>query len=550
MSIAVYSISAITTPDVQYVESTYKFKQNLIKYDQGFTLNSVNALTNIYDSSINNYDSFYLTDNRTIGDFLELDVNNISNIQTITTPLAFNLTDTEDVFLSLQVDSNNNTSFNTVTDFSYTDNTLFYELEFVDTNLVRVLHNTNKGYFTLNAIGTEKAVLSTYYSASTPSIGTDTQPDVFRYTISTAGFLSLYKNVSGSLYFVALSGLNLALYPSTSASLISERAKLCKIAYTFDNITPKLKSSWVSYNTRKLNTLNIDSEFSTFDQDNQYVLHTNYTTLSNNTLTFNYITLNNHKSEKHYQKRGSSLFEGDYRVPDTQFREYITLNTGNSQEYGNDNLSLVYVWYDKDILIKNSTDTFFTTTSSVYPYEQLNINDTKFVNNGAFPATTPLLSDKIYCLRKQTESFNNGRYLCTWLSGGNTRSKGLWVDRYFYPDRLSVEASVSTSSLLPSLLDPINDIDFTTSIAGNYFFDKRSDLVIQPNTRYKYERIGISDVVSFLDTYSPVVSSIDTFFTTTNTQLNNQSNTFNFDGIRYLKYDVTKALQCNKSSTI
>jgi len=83
MSIAVYSLSAITTPDVQYVESTYKFKQNLIKYDQGFTLNSVNALTNIYDSSINNYDSFYLTDNRTIGDFLDLDVNNISNLQTI-----------------------------------------------------------------------------------------------------------------------------------------------------------------------------------------------------------------------------------------------------------------------------------------------------------------------------------------------------------------------------------------------------------------------------------------------------------------------------------
>ena len=150
MSIAVYSISAITTPDVQYVESTYKFKQNLVKYDQGFTLNNVNALTNIYDSSINNYDYFYLTDNRTIGDFLELDSSNISTIQTITTPLAFNLNGTEDLFLKLQVDSGNNTSFTTVTDFSYTDNSLFYELEFIDSNLIRVLHNINKGYFILS----------------------------------------------------------------------------------------------------------------------------------------------------------------------------------------------------------------------------------------------------------------------------------------------------------------------------------------------------------------------------------------------------------------
>lgn len=547
MSIAVYSISAVTTPDVQYVEPTYIFKQNLIKYDQGFTLNSIDALSNVYDTSINNYDSFYLTNSKALDNFLTIDENNVSQIQTITTSLVFDLDQNTQSFLALQVNNDNTTFFTLVTSFKYTDNNLFYELEFIDDTLLRILHNTNKGYFTLNAIGTDRAVLSTHYSTTIPDIGTDTAPDIFRYTISSSGYLTLYKNINNFLFFVSLSGSSLALLPVSSINLVSERNKLFNISYTYDDIQPKLKSSWVSYKNTKLNTLELDSQYSNFEQSNQYLLHTNYTTLSNNTLTFNYITLNNHKSEKHFQKRGSSLIEGDFRVPDTDFREYITLNTGNSQELGNDNISLVYVWYDKDILVKNNATTFFTTTSSVYPYDQININDTKFVNNGAFAATIPALADKIFALRTQTSTFNNGRYLCTWLSGGGNRQRGVWVDRYFYPDRLSKDASITVSSLLASNLDPIDDLEYNT---GDIFFDKRSDLTIQPNTRYKYERIGAEDITTFLNTKTPIVSSIDTYFDTNNTGIQSQGNTFNFDGAKYLKYNIQDTIKCSKSFTI
>ena len=75
-------------------------------------------------------------------------------------------------------------------------------------------------------------------------------------------------------------------------------------------------------------------------------------------------------------------------------------------------------------------DTYFTTPSSLYPYDRLNINDTKFTQNGSLGANTPLFADKIKSVRSDGKNFNNGRYLFTWLRGGDAKTPGVWVDRY------------------------------------------------------------------------------------------------------------------------
>jgi len=106
---------------------------------------------------------------------------------------------------------------------------------------------------------------------------------------------------------------------------------------------------------------------------------------------------------------------GNVNHPDVDFREYTNIFTGNNQEGGNSKIALNYVFYNKDIIIQNGTDTFFKAPSSIYPYDKLNINDTDFVQNGSLGGTSPFVSDKIYINQKYSTQNNNGRYMCTWL---------------------------------------------------------------------------------------------------------------------------------------
>ena len=125
----------------------------------------------------------------------------------------------------------------------------------------------------------------------------------------------------------------------------------------------------------------------------------------------------------------------------------------------------------------------------MYPYDKLNVNDSQFVFNGAFAGPTPKLSDKLFIKRENTSQYDNGRYLCTWLSGGVLEEKGLWVDRYYYPDKISKEAALSaTSWFSPSFLDSIDGVDLDVSdlvLNKEKFFDKKSDAAITPNTKVK-----------------------------------------------------------------
>ena len=110
------------------------------------------------------------------------------------------------------------------------------------------------------------------------------------------------------------------------------------------------------------------------------MLHTNYNTISSDRLDLNYLTLDNNRSEYSFIKRGSNMFDTPFGIPSFDYRDYNTLHSGNEQERGTEKLQLNYVFYDKDIAIKNGADTFFTAPSSIYPYERLNVNDSTFIN--------------------------------------------------------------------------------------------------------------------------------------------------------------------------
>jgi predicted subunit of tRNA(5-methylaminomethyl-2-thiouridylate) methyltransferase len=92
MNLTTYSLSAIRTPKAVHFNAYNKYKQSVRAYEQGFNFNYINALYGIYNSSINNYTSQYLTGNKKLSDFIIQSKKN-NKLQTLTTP-SLTLTDT------------------------------------------------------------------------------------------------------------------------------------------------------------------------------------------------------------------------------------------------------------------------------------------------------------------------------------------------------------------------------------------------------------------------------------------------------------------------
>lgn len=545
-ALQVNSVSAIFTPPAVYNDAFVSFNQRKVTYEQGFAFNEIQALTYTYDNSINNYTSHYLTDKKFLTDIFSFNTKQTTK-NTITTPLIFASLNPASVPKYLYVEKDSGLSANNVqrrynvralssTDF---DNSIYVELEFISDKFLRIKHNNGKYDFFLNTTTGKELVFYSY--KSTPQEVVTEGSDMFRYIIDSDGYMQLFKNTGDTLNIITLSGSKLALSPILSGRIVKSSENLIKLNYTFNNPLFKSNVSWVSYNINKINELSIDDLRSDYNRQSQYLLHTSY---SENTsgLNINYLTLNNDRSEKGHIKRGSNMFYGSPSVPDAQFREYTALYTGQDQEKGNDNISLNYVFFDKDITARSGTDTYFTVPSSIYPYEKLNINDTRFTLNGSLGGPSPRVSDKIYLTRKYTSQYNNGRYLCTWLSASRTQDIGLWVDRYYYPDAISKEEALGGKPVYnPSFYDSVDSSDILNnkfSVIRGAFFDKKSDLALEPGANLRYERLDESNYVDIVTASQPYVSGFNTYFNTQNTSVPYQNSEILFNGDRYNKYEV------------
>ena len=559
------SVASINSLSASYYDTFYRFKQYKENYEQGFSLNTIYALNNVVDSSINNYSIQYLTSKKNIGDIIEIDAK-VDPLRTITTKLAFNsLYGTDPRYLYIYTYANTISANPRVTacrallssDVSFKNNS-FFELEIVDSIFLRVKHNIDNTDYYLNYIPQQNTVAFFNYYSNVDTISAE-QNDMFRYIIDSDGYLQLFKNTSTGNRVLTLTsagpGLDenfLSFVQVTSAGFVSGLKNVIKIDYNIKEFLPKNYSSWISYDVRKQNNLTINTDRSIFDRSDQYLLHANINE-SYDALNLNYITLNNIRSEKNYIKRGTNMIAAAPGIPDVEYREYMSLQTGNSQELGTDNIALTYVWYDKDIKVKNGFDTIFVTPSSIYPYTKLNINDTKFVENGSLAGLTPRLSDNIYQLRKNTDYYNNGRYLVTWLSGGTT-GRGVWVDRYYYPDYVTKRTALSSSKPIfsPSFLDPVDalTVDSGSNVAAAAFFDKKSDLCIEPNCTYKYVRVGTDDINEFVTATSPVASGFNNFYDTKNNIQTYNSSEIVYDGAKYNVFNVASSINQSNSFTV
>lgn len=562
-NIEVYSVSAINTLRGGYSDPYYRVRQFREGYEQGFYFNKIYALNNVIDSSINNHTSQYLTSKQSIGSMFSVEAKYIP-VKTLTTQITFNtLYNTQNpkylyIYKNTQEGYENVSTHRVLlTSFTGFENNTYFELEFIDNLLLRVKHNNGKADYYMNYYKDLNQVLFVKYSSEATSV-TAESVDTFRYLIDTDGYMQLFKKTDTGNRILTLSSVSepvgsqiLSFVPVEPGRSYRNDNNILKINYTRTDISNKTNSSWVSYDVNKLNNLQINENKSIFDRTDQYILHTNV----NESLTeanLNYITLNNIRSEKNYIKRGSNIVSSDPYIPSVEFRDYMSLQTGNSQEKGTDNIALTYVWYDKDIKVTNGTDTYFTAPSSIYPYDKLNINDTKFVQNGSLAGFAPNVADNIYQLRKNNSNYSDGRYLCTWLSGGRNTT-GIWVDRYYYPDYVLKKTAMEGRPLYtPSFDSPVDQVNFADNnhVASMAFFDKKSDLCIEPDCTYKYSRVGTDDINGYVNSTSPLVSTFTNFYDIKNNIQGYDSNLMYYDGSRYNKFSVSESINDSNAFTV
>ena len=125
------------------------------------------------------------------------------------------------------------------------------------------------------------------------------------------------------------------------------------------------------------------------------------------------------------------------------------------------------------------------------------IQNTSLINDGATYGSCPYKSDRIYKLKNeyqdttpyglaQPKALNNGKWLCTWLSGNvlDPDSNPKWVDRWFDPGNGTTEDEALRVS------------------GGESVYDIDSQMSLDYGAYYKYFRVGNKAVDAIDDSVS------------------------------------------------
>jgi hypothetical protein len=496
--VEVFYTNTISTPiSTAYVgDADLTLRSSKIITEEGFSVFRENYLLSAADATINNYNSLILTSPKHNNDVFELHGIAYPHQTIITATIKF-----RENFLAFSFESMQPTLINTCTQLAV------FDLELLDDTTVRIsnLHNNQRYYLHCNG--------STFYF----STFINTKLSNLKYVRDGHALFLFFRRNATSAHLTPTT----APITCNSYGLVVDAAANWKnCAFDVNTINQDIRNnldvSWASYNTVEKNRLEIDPSKSSTFLNNNNLFYTNYTYITGDTIAANYFTLKNNHTHKNNSYRADNLLKTNALVPNVNMRNYVSMHTGLQQELGSESITLAYEYYNADYKFVADKYTIFRTPASMYPFEQLNVNDTLFVKNGAIAGDTPYTADRIF-FRDERPGKSDGQFLCTWLSGA-PGMPGVWVDRYYIPDRTTFAAALTTRSNITytdptkaytsSPLPPSGYYDapyvFTSieeelahtpqtindALFGEAFFDKQSDLIFLPDTEYIYYRIG------------------------------------------------------------
>jgi hypothetical protein len=453
-------------------------------YCGNLKVNFYEALDSINDVEYKNYSNFYLSRDAELQDIFETENKDLISGSVYTT-LDFSYS-----YLSFNVDSlssidNDDYLMTDVVAYPILNNIDFSEnqkftIDFGENNTCQIYHNyDNRKYYLTVTSG-----LNIFFVSESPN----STPTTFKYIYSSDD-LSLYLivKISGITYTISKVGNSIKaveLKINQKMGLLSSPVKITKNLYTKSN--KNNITNFVKYYSNN----DIDKEKIERNLTNNFLLHRTDDVVD-------IIMLKNQLLQNDvFSSSNNLLSSGEINFFVDGLREYTSIFNDIDQENDED-LTLNYVFYNKYYTIKEGLNTIITPTN-MEPFEQININDTKFTNSGSFPFPVPKYADKVYYNESETNKNENGQYfLCTWLSGSPlSEDSGVWVDRYYYPDLISKEAAllgdnsfnITYNNQIEQLI--ASNVLLEESTIKNNFFDKKSDMVFSPNEKYTYSRIS------------------------------------------------------------
>ena len=188
---------------------------------------------------------------------------------------------------------------------------------------------------------------------------------------------------------------------------------------------------------------------------------------------------------------------------DVNLRDYTNIYvTRNVDDPLGDSIKLGFTSNVDDIKFQKDKFTYFHFPLKKEEEGEVNnrfcgIEETTLINDGATYGSSPYKSDRIYKIRynyedsspygkAQPENFDNGKWLCSWLSGNvlNKEVQPVWMDRWFDPSMIPESDALRQETSLKS---------DTASV-----YDVPSNMSFDFGAYYKYWRVGnktINDIV-------------------------------------------------------
>jgi len=528
------SLSALSSVEADCCPTDLTLDQYRQTYNGGFSLNFISALSGIQDFKNLNFTNFYLTNEYLLDEVTSVKEVKVKPGSFFTT---FNFTTSSSNFLIFK-----NASLSAFKTSDDIDNSQFYgktaftpniesasdfEITFVDDFICRVSTVVNNiRYFLIVSddskdIENNRNVLFVSENKIS-STGRNLEYNLLKY--KRESYINLFSQKTDGKYSIIGTGGNLV------AKLIDSTSKPNQFFVSNNSIKLNQEVNLTipsPYNTSFVTYTNkgtIDNDKSDFHLPSNYLL---YSSSNNNKLDFNLINLKNIvNTQEQFTSSNNLLSTSETTIFSQNLRRYTSILSDIDSER-NETLSLNFVYDNYDIKIKPGT-TFFTTPSSMAPFNKLNINDTKFTKCGSFSFKRPDLSDRVYKLDDDSIVDDDVTYLCTWLSGG-IGQEGIWVDRYYYPDYTTKEAALAASPIFNVTYEKSveklikNNSTLKNSIKKKMYFDKKSDLTFEPQRRYKYVRVSRNDFLRKSPTNFCKTARI-------NNKVNNYFNTINENG--------------------
>lgn len=456
------------------------------KYSGDFEINFPILFSKINDIKTINYSNFYLTNKKLIEDCLFFQKIPLIS-KKISTRIAYS-----DQFLSYrEIDKSPylaqkkyRESLNYYCPFFEDSVYDYFYIEFFDYNRCNIYITIKNVRFYLIVSAEEQVVFCNENLLSFNPSTINPQDLTYVYSESTNGIL-LFKDTQNGGLVITKSG-NTLLAKKNTIDFAYVPFTLDRDIFNYPDANHN--TSFITYD----NTNNIDNLNSLENIENNYLVHKK---IIDNTQTINVICLKNQLPDIDIFTNANNLLSAtNQKIFVEDFRDYTSISQDIIEEESND-LKLNYVCSNRSYIIKPGVNVF-TAPETLYPFKKLNINDTDFINAGAFSFISPQFADKVYHISDKKNERENGQYLlCTWLSGHPNSPEKMWVDRYYYPDLIAKEDALLSTNMYDSTYDDyiesiiMGDNNTKERVADIMFFDKKSDLVFTENDSYEYHRI-------------------------------------------------------------